>query len=160
MQLAMSHLQCRVGMMSRRLCMTGKIGQLPSCPAVSYAFQGSIILSRLFRYSSYSTASIFITTFNVNGRVPPPEAIPKWLTFNGNPPDFYVVGCFFHVFVEVSFSFEFLSTDVTGSLLPNNPWGLEEAIYCWHKRVFCWAAGKRLHFTVISQANLVFVFMM
>ncbi|VDN34220.1 unnamed protein product, partial [Gongylonema pulchrum] len=44
------------------------------------------------RYSSYSNSSIFITTFNVNGRVPALEMIPKWLTFNGDPPDFYAVG--------------------------------------------------------------------
>uniref|UniRef100_A0A915PME1 Inositol polyphosphate-related phosphatase domain-containing protein n=1 Tax=Setaria digitata TaxID=48799 RepID=A0A915PME1_9BILA len=45
------------------------------------------------RYSTYTTASIFITTFNVNGRVPALEAIPNWLTCAGtSTPDFYVIG--------------------------------------------------------------------
>uniref|UniRef100_A0A915PFH7 RRM domain-containing protein n=1 Tax=Setaria digitata TaxID=48799 RepID=A0A915PFH7_9BILA len=44
-------------------------------------------------YSSYRTSSIFITTFNVNGRVPSLDGIPNWLTCEGIlPPDFYIIG--------------------------------------------------------------------
>ncbi|VDM95767.1 unnamed protein product [Thelazia callipaeda] len=45
------------------------------------------------RYSTYLTTSIFITTFNVNGRLPALDTIPNWLTRDGiSDPDFYVVG--------------------------------------------------------------------
>ncbi|VDK82094.1 unnamed protein product [Onchocerca ochengi] len=45
------------------------------------------------RYSTYTTTSIFITTFNVNGRMPTFEALPNWLTCSGtSAPDFYVIG--------------------------------------------------------------------
>ncbi|KAM3720794.1 Type II inositol 1,4,5-trisphosphate 5-phosphatase [Dirofilaria immitis] len=44
-------------------------------------------------YSTYRTSSVFITTFNVNGRIPTLEGIPGWLTYEGIlPPDFYVIG--------------------------------------------------------------------
>uniref|UniRef100_A0A1I7VE34 IPPc domain-containing protein n=1 Tax=Loa loa TaxID=7209 RepID=A0A1I7VE34_LOALO len=44
-------------------------------------------------YSSYRTSSIFITTFNVNGRTPRLDGIPGWLSCEGIlPPDFYVIG--------------------------------------------------------------------
>ncbi|VDO53366.1 unnamed protein product [Onchocerca flexuosa] len=45
------------------------------------------------RYSTYTTTSIFITTFNVNGRMPTFEALPNWLTCSEtSAPDFYVIG--------------------------------------------------------------------
>ncbi|EJW82103.1 hypothetical protein WUBG_06984 [Wuchereria bancrofti] len=45
------------------------------------------------RYSTYITTSIFITTFNVNGRMPTREDLPNWLTCEGaSAPDFYVIG--------------------------------------------------------------------
>ncbi|KAK6106099.1 Endonuclease/Exonuclease/phosphatase family protein [Brugia pahangi] len=45
------------------------------------------------RYSTYITTSIFITTFNVNGRMPTHEDLPNWLTCDGaSAPDFYVIG--------------------------------------------------------------------
>ncbi|VDK82097.1 unnamed protein product [Onchocerca ochengi] len=44
-------------------------------------------------YSSYQTSSVFITTFNVNGRTPTLDGIPGWLTCEGIfPPDFYIIG--------------------------------------------------------------------
>ncbi|EFO28046.2 endonuclease/Exonuclease/phosphatase [Loa loa] len=45
------------------------------------------------RYSTYITTSIFITTFNVNGRMPALEDLSNWLTCGGvSAPDFYVIG--------------------------------------------------------------------
>ncbi|MCP9260301.1 BMA-OCRL-1 [Dirofilaria immitis] len=45
------------------------------------------------RYSTYTTSSIFVTTFNVNGRMPTLEALPNWLTCGGaSAPDFYIIG--------------------------------------------------------------------
>ncbi|VDK68497.1 unnamed protein product [Litomosoides sigmodontis] len=45
------------------------------------------------RYSSYTTTSIFITTFNVNGRMPALEDLSNWLSCGGaSAPDFYVIG--------------------------------------------------------------------
>lgn len=44
-------------------------------------------------YSSYQTSSVFITTFNVNGRAPLLDGFPGWLTCSGIlPPDFYIIG--------------------------------------------------------------------
>uniref|UniRef100_A0AC34RRQ0 Inositol polyphosphate-related phosphatase domain-containing protein n=1 Tax=Panagrolaimus sp. JU765 TaxID=591449 RepID=A0AC34RRQ0_9BILA len=44
------------------------------------------------RFCSYSDATIFVTTFNVNGKSPP-EYFNDWLTFDTeNLPDFIVVG--------------------------------------------------------------------
>ncbi|VDO37034.1 unnamed protein product [Onchocerca flexuosa] len=44
-------------------------------------------------YSSYQTSSVFITTFNVNGRTPTLDGIPGWLTCEDVfPPDFYIIG--------------------------------------------------------------------
>ncbi|KAL3998191.1 Endonuclease/Exonuclease/phosphatase family protein [Acanthocheilonema viteae] len=45
------------------------------------------------RYSTYTAISIFITTFNVNGRMPEFEDLSNWLTCGGaSAPDFYVIG--------------------------------------------------------------------
>ncbi|VBB25577.1 unnamed protein product [Acanthocheilonema viteae] len=44
-------------------------------------------------YLSYRTSSIFITTFNVNGRIPKLDGISGWLSCEGIfPPDFYIIG--------------------------------------------------------------------
>lgn len=43
------------------------------------------------RYCDYKDVTIFISTFNVNGK-PAPSYIPKWLAHRGKPPDFYVIG--------------------------------------------------------------------
>ncbi|VDK48225.1 unnamed protein product [Anisakis simplex] len=43
------------------------------------------------KFCTYSETSIFITTFNVNGKMAP-HYVPKWLYHDGGPPDFYVVG--------------------------------------------------------------------
>uniref|UniRef100_A0A0N5AB20 IPPc domain-containing protein n=1 Tax=Syphacia muris TaxID=451379 RepID=A0A0N5AB20_9BILA len=45
------------------------------------------------RYCEYKDVTIFISTFNVNGK-PPPLCIPKWLdrSFTKKLPDFYVIG--------------------------------------------------------------------
>uniref|UniRef100_A0A9J2P5P1 Inositol polyphosphate-related phosphatase domain-containing protein n=1 Tax=Ascaris lumbricoides TaxID=6252 RepID=A0A9J2P5P1_ASCLU len=43
------------------------------------------------KFCTYSEASIFITTFNVNGKMAP-YSLTKWLHYDGRPPDFYVVG--------------------------------------------------------------------
>ncbi|VDK68499.1 unnamed protein product [Litomosoides sigmodontis] len=44
-------------------------------------------------YLSYRTSSVFITTFNVNGRIPKLDGIPGWLSCEGIiPPDFYIIG--------------------------------------------------------------------
>ncbi|CAG9534899.1 unnamed protein product [Cercopithifilaria johnstoni] len=45
------------------------------------------------RYSTYTATSIFITTFNVNGRMPALEDLSNWLACSSaSAPDFYVVG--------------------------------------------------------------------
>uniref|UniRef100_A0A914ZV98 Inositol polyphosphate-related phosphatase domain-containing protein n=1 Tax=Parascaris univalens TaxID=6257 RepID=A0A914ZV98_PARUN len=43
------------------------------------------------KFCTYSEASIFITTFNVNGKMAP-YSLTKWLHYDGRPPDFYVIG--------------------------------------------------------------------
>ncbi|VDD95206.1 unnamed protein product [Enterobius vermicularis] len=43
------------------------------------------------RYSVYEDVTIFISTFNVNGK-PPPSSFPTWLSYKGRAPDFYAIG--------------------------------------------------------------------
>ena len=45
----------------------------------------------IFRYSVYEDVTIFISTFNVNGK-PPPSSFPTWLSYKGRAPDFYAIG--------------------------------------------------------------------
>ncbi|MFH4978014.1 hypothetical protein AB6A40_004723 [Gnathostoma spinigerum] len=43
------------------------------------------------KYCTYSETSVFVSTFNVNGKAAP-TAIPEWFVHPGKPADFYVIG--------------------------------------------------------------------